>query len=139
MQGHARIEYLACYGTLMSGFPCQEELGVRELLAPAGPCKIRGALIDLGEWPGLVAGEGVVEGELFRILDVSVFATLDPFEDCDPADPEGSSFLRSVVRLIEPDVHAWVYTASGPAGSGRTIASGSWYRSRGVGPPGGRG
>lgn len=110
----------------MSGFPCQRELGVHEQLRLQGPCSIAGLLVDLGEWPGLVPGDGVVRGELFEVLDERVWSTLDPFEDYLPGDPGASSFLRSAVRLLHPDLDAWVYIAHGAAANGPVIASGSW-------------
>ncbi len=63
-----RRPYVAFYGTLMSRFATQDELGVRAALRPLGPCTIRGVLPDVGEWPTLVPGDGVVHGELFEVL-----------------------------------------------------------------------
>jgi gamma-glutamylcyclotransferase (GGCT)/AIG2-like uncharacterized protein YtfP len=128
--------YLVFYGTLMSAFDTLDRLGVRERLRLVGPCAIRGRLFDMGEWPSLVPGDGVVEGELFEILDESVFATLDPFEDCFPGDPQRSSYLRLSVELLRPAVRAWLYVANGQQPpSGRLIASGSWHSWRAAARP----
>lgn len=127
MPGAERAELVAFYGTLMSGFEWQERLGVGAQLRLVGPCRIPGVLFDLGEWPTLVEREGVVEGELFEVLDARIFAELDPFEDYDPRDPDASRYLRVSRRLIEPDVEAWVYVANEPVDPAREIPSGSWY------------
>ncbi|HXR29137.1 MAG TPA: gamma-glutamylcyclotransferase family protein [Solirubrobacteraceae bacterium] len=126
MRAPPATAHLAFYGTLMSGFDTLDELGVRAKLRLLGPCRIAGRLFDLGEWPTLVRGGGVAHGELFEILDASVFATLDPFEDYRPGDPARSSYLRVRVALLAPAVEAWVYVASETPPSAREITSGSW-------------
>ena len=120
--------HIAFYGTLMSGFDQLDELDARRQLRLLGPCRIAGVLFDMGEWPSLVLGEGVVHGELFEVLDERVFAKLDPFEDYDPGDRRASSYLRTRVPLLEPELEAWLYVATDPIPSARPIASGSWYR-----------
>lgn len=118
---------LAFYGTLMSRFDTLERLGVAGYLRLLGDCEIAGVLYDVGEWPTLVTGGGVVRGELFEVLEEGVFARLDPFEDYRPADPAGSSFLRARATLIRPAVEAWVYVSNEPVDGARLIPSGSWY------------
>ncbi|HMD52397.1 MAG TPA: gamma-glutamylcyclotransferase family protein, partial [Solirubrobacteraceae bacterium] len=86
-----------------------------------------GRLFDMGEWPTLVLGGGIVHGELFEVLDVAVFAKLDPFEECDPADPGRSRYTRERVALVEPETEAWVYVANEPVPHDALIESGSWY------------
>jgi gamma-glutamylcyclotransferase (GGCT)/AIG2-like uncharacterized protein YtfP len=121
-----RGAYVAFYGTLMSDFATQDELRVRHALSPVGPCTIGGVLYDMGAWPTLVLGEGVVHGELFEVLDEDVFDTLDRFEEYDPRAPADSSYLRLRVALIAPAVLAWVYVAHHYAPTGTRIESGSW-------------
>jgi gamma-glutamylcyclotransferase (GGCT)/AIG2-like uncharacterized protein YtfP len=128
-QGDATAEsrdYLATYGTLMSGYPTQRELGVDGLLDCIGPCILRGDLFDLGEYPGLATGSGEVHGELYRVLDARVFETLDPFELYDPANPEASFYQRTRARLVEPDWDAWVYILSARPEANPHIISGRW-------------
>jgi gamma-glutamylcyclotransferase (GGCT)/AIG2-like uncharacterized protein YtfP len=118
--------HIAFYGTLMSRFDALDQLQVRSLLRPLGPCAIEGRLFDLGDWPTLELGGGVVEGELLEVLDDAVFATLDPFEDYDPCAPQRSSYVRSAIWLLRPRLRAWVYVTNVPVPSEREIASGSW-------------
>jgi gamma-glutamylcyclotransferase (GGCT)/AIG2-like uncharacterized protein YtfP len=129
--------HVAFYGTLMSAFDTLERLGARERLRLLGPCRIAGRLFDLGEWPTLVLGAGIAHGELFEVLDPSVFEVLDPFENYDPGDQGRSSYLRVRRRLIRPDLEAWVYVASAVPPGVAPIASGSWYRHRGIRPAAG--
>jgi pyruvate carboxylase len=119
-------ELVALYGSLMREFPAQDELGVRESLEFIGRCTIQGRLYSLGEWPGLVEGDGEVEADLYRILNLWVFRKLDPFEHFDPACPNGCKYLRRAIRLIEPDVDAWIYLYNLPLQGEPHIEDGSW-------------
>jgi gamma-glutamylcyclotransferase (GGCT)/AIG2-like uncharacterized protein YtfP len=119
--------HVAFYGTLMSGFEFQRQLGVHDALRLVGSCRIAGRLYDMGEWPTLVLGGGVVHGELFEVLDGGVFVELDRFEECYPEDLARSRYLRQPVALIAPAVRAWVYVANEPVPAAGQISSGSWY------------
>lgn len=129
ISGNARVkdgDSLATYGTLMSDSPTQRELGVDRFLEYTAPCLLHGDLFDLGEYPGLAIGTGEVAGELYRVLDARAFETLDPFELYDPANPAVSVYQRVQMRLIEPEVEAWVYLLSERPEESRRIASGRW-------------
>ena len=120
-------DHLVFYGTLMSAFDTLDELGVREQLRLVGTCTLAGRLYDMGEWPSLVLGGGIVHGELFELLDAGVFEKLDPFEECYPADPLRSRYRREIVALVEPVARAWVYVANEPVPASGLIPSGSWH------------
>jgi gamma-glutamylcyclotransferase (GGCT)/AIG2-like uncharacterized protein YtfP len=122
------VDRIAFYGTLRRGQPGHLSLGLADRLRFAGACKIRGVLIDLGSYPGLSEGDGIVVGELYAIGDGSVLADLDRFEEYDPAHPEASLFLRKEVVLIEPAVPVFVYYLNDDmaADRSRTIPSGDW-------------
>jgi len=114
------------YGTLMRG-----ELRER-LLHPHRPrrwvpSRVRGALVDLGEYPGLVAGEREVAGELIELDDPgAALRELDRVEDFEGYGAPGSLYRRVVVE-VDDGTHAWTYRYVGPGG--RPIPSGDW-RSR---------
>jgi gamma-glutamylcyclotransferase (GGCT)/AIG2-like uncharacterized protein YtfP len=132
MDGTRSPDLLACYGLLMGGFQAQRELGAESLLRLVGPCRIAGRLRDMGEWPSLTREQGIVQGELFEVLDHGVFELLDPFENYLPHDPRSSSYIRSVMTLIEPEVQAWVYVATDSLGEAPAVPSGSWYEHAGL-------
>ena len=69
-------------------------------LTPLGPATVPGLLYDLGRYPGLVPGDGLVHGELFAGADAAVLAALDQYEGCDPADEAGSLFRRERVEAL---------------------------------------
>jgi gamma-glutamylcyclotransferase (GGCT)/AIG2-like uncharacterized protein YtfP len=117
---------VAFYGSLLRRFPTQTRLGVAEGLEFLGPCRLRGRLLDLGPYPGLVDGGRLVRGELYRLADPAVLKVLDRFEAYDPADPAGSEYLRQCETLAEPRVTAWVYRLRlAPAGAPE-VAGGDW-------------
>ena len=113
------------YGTLRRNAPMHSllEADVRYL----GPASYRGRLLDLGDFPGVVASElerDVVVGELFLVraeVTEEVLARLDRYE--------GPAFVRREVQVRgedEEDVLAWVYHYSGDPARGRRVASGDW-------------
>ena len=129
-------EYLVFYGTLMSAFDTLDELGVREQLRLVGACTLAGRLYDMGEWPSLALGGGIVHGEVFEVLDARVFETLDPFEECYPGDPVRSRYRREIVALLEPALRPGSTSPTSTLPAAGLIASGSWYEH--TARPGGR-
>lgn len=104
-------EFVAFYGTLMSGLPPRPG---RPPLAPhielLGPCRIPGALYDVGPYPCLVRGPGAVRGELWRTTSDEALAVLDAWEGVEMAREVAADYVRERVRLLEPtDTDAWVY------------------------------
>jgi gamma-glutamylcyclotransferase (GGCT)/AIG2-like uncharacterized protein YtfP len=92
-------DFLLLYGSLGSREPKHTELGLDKSLEYLGPREIHGSLYDLGEFPGLVLGPGVVVAELFKIRDLSVLLRLDPYEEYDHAKFEGSLFRRTTLQI----------------------------------------
>lgn len=103
----------------MRGCGGDRRAGVAGALRHEGPCRIPGRLWDLGEYPGLVAGGGEVRGELFE-ADGPTLETLDAFEQ------EGSLYVRRQIRLIEPNIEAWVYFYNQTLDHAQPIAGGCW-------------
>lgn len=56
------VEHVVFYGSLTRRGGRQMEAGVEELLEFRGKCSIPGKLYDLGDYPGLVEGEGSSKG-----------------------------------------------------------------------------
>jgi gamma-glutamylcyclotransferase (GGCT)/AIG2-like uncharacterized protein YtfP len=119
-------EAIAVYGSLLAGMGGQEELGIGEQLRFVGPCEIRGSLFDLGEYPGLLLGSGVVHAELYEIADAAALPRLDEFELYDPDDPAGSLYIRKRARLTQPDRDAWLYEYNRDVSGMSSIPSGDW-------------
>lgn len=124
------VDGLFLYGTLMRG-------GCRHgCLQPAWgidgpyPATASGALVDLGEYPGLVAGTRVVPGEYVSFREPGVaLAALDEVEGfVGHGRAAGSLFERVLVDATVgegPPRRAWTYRWGGrPAGT--PIADGGW-------------
>jgi len=84
---------LFAYGTLLAGMRLHEMLAGAHFL---GPAIIRGKLLDLGDYAGLVEGDAVVTGEIYEI-DHTLQERLDQVEGFHPYDPAGSLYLRKDV------------------------------------------
>jgi gamma-glutamylcyclotransferase (GGCT)/AIG2-like uncharacterized protein YtfP len=111
--------HLFAYGTLMRGLPLHRVLAAGA--AFLGPGTVRGRLLDLGRYPGLVAGGGRVRGELYRLARAELLGRLDR--------QEGYNFERRrawVARAAGPRVLAWIYRYRGPRGRATPIPTGDW-------------
>jgi gamma-glutamylcyclotransferase (GGCT)/AIG2-like uncharacterized protein YtfP len=121
-------QLLAVYGTLRKGEKTLEPLRFLEAMKLRGPCKIAGKLVDLGDYPGLVAGEGVVVGDLFEIGDLRLWHELDRYEAYDPDNIADSEYERVYCRLADPPLDSWVYRYVGAADRGTLVESGDWKK-----------
>ena len=118
---------LFVYGTLLPNLSRHEALqGARFL----GPARVQARLHDLGEYPGLVPGDGVVHGEVYAV-EASLLAHLDAVEEVVPGDDAASLYLRRNIRL-EPCAdgvpqQAWTYVYNRPV-QGCPLIDGGDYR-----------
>lgn len=120
-------DLLALYGSLLRGLGGMEPAGVNESLRYVGPCVLEGQLFDLGDYPGLRQGTGLVVGELHVVLDARAFLALDHFEGFDASRRRDSLYLRERVALIEPaETQAWVYFYNHVPDLDARIESGDW-------------
>jgi gamma-glutamylcyclotransferase (GGCT)/AIG2-like uncharacterized protein YtfP len=120
-------ELVAFYGTLMSGSPPRPQRpDLTAHLRLLSDCLIPGALIDLGPYPALLEGDGVVRGELWRTTSAGALAVLDSWEGYDSSDEPASEYMRRRISLVEPKVCAWVYLWNHPADGASAIANGDW-------------
>ncbi len=131
-------ELILLYGSLGSREPLHVELGLDKALQRLGAREIQGSLYDLGDYPGLVLGSGVVVAELFKIRDLSVLARLDQFEEYDPTNPAQSLFRRTTLQLPKhrwrianklhgnPTIDPWIYVYNRPISGKDKIAGPSW-------------
>jgi len=110
------------YGTLKRGFRLHRFLaGARYL----GEAKVSGfKMYDLGWYPGIVPGEGLVHGELYEV-DLKTLLLLDEVE------AEGEEYDRRLCEVITEDgrkTWAFVYVYRGKADPAREVKSGRWQK-----------
>ena len=96
--------------------------GAATFLAEA---RVRGALLGLRGYPGLIEGPGWVHGELYRLHDAELLRTLDR--------EEGYNFERRRAGVSLSDgrrSQAWVYRYRGPQDRAVLIPDGDYRQTR---------
>lgn len=102
-------DLLFVYGTLRPTLAAGAHARLVHDLELVGPATVAGVLLDLGDYPGLVAGAGVVHGDLLRIADPTRLVALDAYEECGSPDPLFQR-ERTVASLHDGTTAvAWVY------------------------------
>ena len=110
-------DLLFIYGTLHPDRAPAEIAAVARTLTPLGPASIRGTLLDLGAYPGVLLGHAQatdVPGHLFALPEPpdATWSKLDAYEDFRPDHPETSLFVRKLTVATLPDRtqrRCWVY------------------------------
>jgi gamma-glutamylcyclotransferase (GGCT)/AIG2-like uncharacterized protein YtfP len=110
------MEYLFVYGTLLKDFKHTARLPVEEHLQFISKATIKGALYDLGNYPGYVEGPaGEVNGELYLVSEIDkVFEVLDPYEGLFDDEPE---YIRKKLAVQLPggeEIESWIYIFQQP-------------------------
>jgi len=114
------------YGLLMRGHELHHHMESGEYI---GDGRVKGALVSLGRYPGLIEGSGSVRGELYRFPDLPVaLDVLDDIEEFDPTDPSRSLYLRLAMRVQTSDgeLDAWAYRYNGSTDGATRIPNGDW-------------
>jgi gamma-glutamylcyclotransferase (GGCT)/AIG2-like uncharacterized protein YtfP len=117
---------LFAYGTLMRGYALHGVLARGATFL--GEASVRGRLLDLGRYPGLVEGGGRVRGEVYRLDDPELLPVLDR--------EEGYNFVRcqGVVTLARGRrARGWLYRYRGPRERAVPIPDGDYRRARPTG------
>jgi gamma-glutamylcyclotransferase (GGCT)/AIG2-like uncharacterized protein YtfP len=122
-------QQLFVYGTLRSDFhhPAHSTY-ISAYFDFTGPARVKGALYDLGEYPGAIAsGDGFITGELYRIKDDHDFdwaiAQLDDYEGLNETPP---LYRRDKVQvhILDQTTTAWIYWYQQPIKEAILVASG---------------
>lgn len=98
-----------------------------------GEARIRGDLYDVGGYPGMVAGDGLVCGTLYRIDDPVIVPEIDAFEDIVPGEEAESLYRREQHPVLNADgvptgQTAWVYVFNKSLAEDPKIESGDWLK-----------
>ena len=110
-------DLLFVYGTLRSdsGHPMHDALARGAVLVGRG--SVCGTLVDLGDYPGLVLEQaGTTHGEVWRVVDPTLWATLDAYDGIGPDAEVSESYerVRVDVRLDDGTaIAAWTYAWRG--------------------------
>ena len=117
---------LFVYGTLRPTLARGEPARLIEGLRHRGTATVRGLLYDLGDYPGLVLGEGTVRGDLLEVVSAEQLAALDAYEECDGSRPLYRRELLPVIRADGVETLAWVYLYARPLAAARPIPGGDY-------------
>jgi len=127
-QSDGEITSLFVYGGLMRGFDLHHYLASSTFIDTGWT---EGSLVELGRYPGLIDGPGKVKGELHALHDTPAqLEALDELEDFDPANPQASTYLRTIceVHLANGSLaRAWVYKYNLDLGRLAVIENGDWH------------
>lgn len=99
---------LFVYGTLLKGMEREFILDGSQY---AGPAMLQAKLFDLGSYPGIKMGRGMVFGELYEINEVTL-GSLDRLEGYKPNQIKNSLYLRREIKIQKMDgnnVQAFCY------------------------------
>jgi gamma-glutamylcyclotransferase (GGCT)/AIG2-like uncharacterized protein YtfP len=129
----AMSQYLFAYGTLQPGCAPAKVAHLAAKLRVVGEGFVRGALYDLGGYPGAIPdenSENQIAGTVMLLPeDESALRRLDAYEGFDPRSPETSEYVRELrhVELVTGDsLQCWIYIFKGKPDQSRVIASGVW-------------
>lgn len=113
-------DLLFAYGTLMRGFRLHRLLDGRAEYLARGQVNAR--IIDLGSHPGAIPDAvGALSGEVYRVADPALWATLD--------SAEGAQYHRREVTVRSEDgreLAASIYWYIGPLDRGVPIPGGDY-------------
>ncbi|MFM1903826.1 MAG: hypothetical protein RLZZ440_1726 [Planctomycetota bacterium] len=119
-------QLLFVYGTLRPTLAQGEPADLIRGLPRLGPATVRGSLHDLGGYPGFVAGDGIVHGELLAVDSAARLSEIDAYEECGGPAP---LYVRELVLATRPDgslVEAWVYRFIRPVAGAPLIPGGDY-------------
>ena len=112
----------------MRGYPLHAVLARGATLETTG--SVRGRLLDLRGYPGLIEGAGRVHGEVYRLDDPQLLPLLDREEGYNFVRRRGIATLAGGRRA-----RVWLYRYRGPRERATPIPDGDYRRVR---PPGAR-
>ena len=117
---------LFVYGTLRPGLASAAAHALVHDLERAGAATMRGVLYDLGPYPAMLRGDGVVHGELLCVHDAARLRALDAYEECGGPAPLFERIEGIARRADGVHVAAAAYLYVGPLGDGAIIPGGDY-------------
>ena len=116
--------YLFVYGTLLSTEYNHQTIKSSKLV---GEGNIYGKLFDIGNYPALKKGEGIIVGELYYIDDLTL-KNCDQLEGYNQDDPENSPYIRKSVTVFlgNKKLCAYVYYCNFDTSNYKEIESGDY-------------
>lgn len=129
-------KHIFFYGTLMRGFPLRRSAGIDVWVRFVAHGSIRGVLFDLGAYPAAIQAEGIVRGEVYRIVEPNrLLSQVDAIEGYVSGELKRSRYRReAVIATLDHgrQCRTWVYFYNAPLGGGGWVPSGDyrWHVAR---------
>ena len=121
-------EYLFAYGTLIPGCEPAQMNSICSRLEFVAEATARGILYDLGAFPGVVEGDGIVRGVVLRVPH-DAWAAMDAYEGCPIPGGDDGLFRRIITRATldrGEELNCWLYVYARDVRGRRIVASGGW-------------
>jgi gamma-glutamylcyclotransferase (GGCT)/AIG2-like uncharacterized protein YtfP len=113
---------LFVYGTLRPRASTPWSLRLQADTLSWEPATVRGLLLRIGPYGGLVEGDGLVHGDLLHITNAEEW-----FQRLDEYEGQEYGRVETPVRCVSGrEAVAWAYWYTGPRGAYLPIASGEW-------------
>jgi gamma-glutamylcyclotransferase (GGCT)/AIG2-like uncharacterized protein YtfP len=123
------VEKIFVYGTLMEG-EIRSSTTEQICIGEGQSATVKGDLVNLGAFPGMIAGVGTIKGELYHLDQVySALQTLDSIEGFYGYGSDDSLYTRTIVKVQTDNAveWAWTYMYNEQNGSlNPKIESGDW-------------
>lgn len=96
------------YGTLKPGESNYQRYCQGRVIAQR-PAVVQGKLYDLSlGYPGMVTGDGIVQGVILSFSDPNIFIDLDQLEDYQPhRPPEENEYQRQQIPVFDLNYQPW--------------------------------
>jgi gamma-glutamylcyclotransferase (GGCT)/AIG2-like uncharacterized protein YtfP len=127
-----KSDKLFVYGSLMGGVQSPIAKYLKSNSDFLGEGLVRGQLLDLGYYPGLVAEENseqMVTGHVFQLRKAQeMLVKLDYYENVGPSFPRPNQYRRSLlpVFLNQEKINCWAYLYNLPIAGIPLIESGNY-------------
>lgn len=132
----ASCDLLFAYGTLLPDCRPPALRGLCERLELVGRATADGVMYDLGPFPGVVPGAGVVHGVVLRVPP-DAWSTLDDYEGCAPSDDPLFRRVLARARLSTgQELDCWLYVYARDVTARCIVVGGDWLRRTAPAPPG---
>lgn len=120
-------DLLFIYGTLLPGLRLEHEM---QCAKPMGAAQVRGHLYDIGSYPGLTDGDGLVKGEIYRVTPEHL-QRLDAVEEVVSGDRSASLYWREPIEVVSGPLalqFVWVYRFNRSVNGRRRVPYGDYRR-----------
>lgn len=124
------MDLLFVYGSLLSDLKHPEGEKLRALASFIGKGQVFGTLFDLGDYPGLIAGNNFSSSVLGEVYDLSscpnLWTELDEYEGINDSDIPEYTREKVMVTTTEATLACWTYIFKGTVQNLKPIKSGNY-------------